>query len=67
MSLANKAQACISLKYKYDSMLSCVQNQRPELLNDPILNTFLVQIDAFEKAFEERVYALAGDENEYDT
>ena len=58
-SMAESAQACLSLAYKYDNLLSCVQDQRPILLNDAELQFIEMQIKTLHTAFKERVKQLA--------
>lgn len=60
-NLKDDARACISLKYKYPDMMSCVQWQRSSLLNDPVLRMLLDQHARIETLFAARVDELAGD------
>lgn len=57
--VAEAAQSCEVLRFKYWTMLGCVRGQRPELLTDPTLAHLAAQIDGLHEAFEARVHALA--------
>jgi len=55
------AADCLSLAYKYNNLMDCVQGQRPQLLEDPILSMLLFQRNSLEIAFNNRVTQLAGE------
>lgn len=59
-NLAKDAADCLSLSYKYVSLLDCVQDQRPWVItNDPELCTIHTQLKVLINMFESRVEQLA--------
>jgi hypothetical protein len=57
--LHEAADACLSLAYKYVSLIDCVESQRPQLLSDPTLAMLALQRKLLEDQFEARVRELA--------
>jgi len=58
------ADACLSLAYQYSSLMSCVKNQRPELLADPSLSFINMQMESLTLAFDARVRQIAAGEHQ---
>lgn len=54
-----EAKHCLSVQSEYKTTRDCVLHQRPELLSDPILKMFDIQIRALSDAFHSRVYDIA--------
>ena len=63
-NVQDMADACLSLEYKYSDIVSCVRNQRPQLLQDPQLKALNLQLEVLNTMFKQRVVQLAG--NQYD-
>lgn len=57
--LPKAADACLSLAYKYVSLIDCVESQRPQLMADPTLAALAQQRKFLEEQFEARVRELA--------
>jgi hypothetical protein len=53
------ALACLSLSYKYVSLVDCVAGQRPRLLTDRKLQTLLDQKEMIEQLFKDRLEEIA--------
>jgi len=58
------ANDCLSLSYKYPSVMDCVESQRPGLLNDPVIRQLMMQKKIIEDNFESYIRQLAGDDDE---
>jgi hypothetical protein len=58
------ANDCLSLSYKYTSLMGCVKDQRPGLLNDPVIRQLMMQKKIIEDNFESYIRQLAGDDDE---
>ncbi len=61
MSYSKDAEDVLSLAYKYPNLLSCMEGQRPLLLNDPIISYHVKMIEMANSIIEERVRVLAND------
>lgn len=57
--LPEAADACLSLAYKYASLVDCVESQRPQLMSDQTLAMLAQQRKFLEEQFEARVRELA--------
>jgi hypothetical protein len=53
------ALACLSLSYKYVSLIDCVSGQRPRLLADSKLQRLLDQKEMIEQLFKDRLEEIA--------
>jgi hypothetical protein len=61
MSKTNEwAKDCLSLSYKYTSLMDCVESQRSGLLNDPVIRQLMMQKKIIEDNFESYIRQLAG-------